>query len=280
MSAEGEARGKKLPHGHDKASATKQTQGDPQVQHGTDSNWQAQLPAAKPGETSHQPSSVDGSEAGAEAGTTDGPQAEAWRGDGEVWLSHLQASREQPAELSRITSYNVCYTKLLRDTKMGNGAVGIPGALSNQPPMDSNIPEQATGSNHQSQSSGSSRKEATRNFELDTTVSHIKRAAGNIRRLTVSLAVDYTAVKGEDGTVTRQPRSQEELETLRRLLKGGLGFDVSRGDHIEVVSVPFNRPDLEAVAEAPMYEQSWFCVITSYSIHYTKLYEVFVVFFH
>lgn len=146
----------------------------------------------------------------------------------------------------------------VEDTKMGNGAVGIPGALSNQPPLDSNIPEQATGSNHQSQSSGSSRKEATRNFELDTTVSHIKRAAGNIRRLTVSLAVDYAAVKGEDGTVTRQPRSQEELETLRRLLKGGLGFDVSRGDHIEVVSVPFNRPDLEAVSEAPMYEQAWF----------------------
>ncbi len=123
--AEGEARGKKLPHGHDKASATKQTQGDPQVQHGTDSNWQAQLPAAKPGETSHQPSSVDGSEAGAEAGTTDGPQAEAWRGNGEVWLSHLQASREQPAELSGKRSQPAA-------DGQGEAAGELPGARPSQ----------------------------------------------------------------------------------------------------------------------------------------------------
>ena len=134
---------------------------------------------------------------------------------------------------------------------------GVPGALSNQPPAASNIPEQAAGGEGTA-SSGRSRKEATRNFELDTTVSHIRRQQGGIRRMTVSVAVDYKAIPGADGAVTREARSQAELDTLRRLLSGGLGFDVTRGDTLEVVAIPFNRPELEAVADMPIYEQPWF----------------------
>ena len=134
---------------------------------------------------------------------------------------------------------------------------GVPGALSNQPPAASNIPEQAAGAEGTA-SSGRSRKEATRNFELDTTVSHIRRQQGGIRRMTVSVAVDYKAIPGADGAVTREARSQAELDTLRRLLSGGLGFDVTRGDTLEVVAIPFNRPELETVADIPLYEQPWF----------------------
>lgn len=134
---------------------------------------------------------------------------------------------------------------------------GVPGALSNQPPAASNIPEQAVGAEGTA-SSGRSRKEATRNFELDTTVSHIRRQQGGIRRMTVSVAVDYKAIPGADGAVTREARSQAELDTLRRLLSGGLGFDVTRGDTLEVVAIPFNRPELETVADIPLYEQPWF----------------------
>ena len=135
---------------------------------------------------------------------------------------------------------------------------GVPGALTNQPPAASNIPEQAAGGEGGTGSSGRSRKEATRNFELDTTVSHIRRQQGGIRRMTVSVAVDYKATPGADGAVTREARSQAELDTLRRLLSGGLGFDVTRGDTLEVVAIPFNRPELEAVADMPIYEQPWF----------------------
>ncbi|MFQ2018226.1 flagellar basal-body MS-ring/collar protein FliF [Aeromonas veronii] len=136
---------------------------------------------------------------------------------------------------------------------------GVPGALSNQPPAASNIPEEATGGDGAgAAASGRSRKEATRNFELDTTVSHTRRQMGGIRRMTVSVAVDYKAVPGADGAVTREARTQAELDTLRRLLSGGLGFDVTRGDTLEVVAIPFNRPELDTVAEVPLYDQPWF----------------------
>nr|WP_249126692.1 flagellar basal-body MS-ring/collar protein FliF [Aeromonas popoffii] len=150
-------------------------------------------------------------------------------------------------------------SEMTLEENSANGGGGIPGALSNQPPAASNIPEQTAAADGASAAaSGRSRKEATRNFELDTTVSHIRRQMGGIRRMTVSVAVDYKPAIAADGKVTREARSQAELDTLRRLLSGGLGFDVTRGDTLEVVAIPFNRPEFESVAAAPIYEQPWF----------------------
>ncbi len=146
---------------------------------------------------------------------------------------------------------------VMEDNTSGNGPIGIPGALTNQPPMDSDIPEQA-GQASEKTGTERSRREATRNFELDTTISHTESAVGDIRRLTVSVAVDYKTVTQADGTVDRVPLESAELARIERLLKGGLGFDVSRGDALEVVSMSFNRPDLDAVADIPFYEQAWF----------------------
>jgi flagellar M-ring protein FliF len=146
----------------------------------------------------------------------------------------------------------------MEENNSGNGPTGIPGALSNQPPSNAQIPEKAAGS-QSSAGNGRSRKEATRNYELDTTISHVQRQTGSVRRLTVSVAVDYKNVAGADGKVTHQPRTPAELDTIRRLLQGGLGFDVSRGDQIEVVSIPFNRPDAAATEpETKVWEAEWF----------------------
>ncbi|WP_346351812.1 flagellar basal-body MS-ring/collar protein FliF [Oceanimonas sp. AH20CE76] len=146
---------------------------------------------------------------------------------------------------------------VMEDNTSGTGPIGIPGALTNQPPMESDIPEQA-GQATEKSGTERSRREATRNFELDTTISHTESAVGDIRRLTVSVAVDYKNVTQADGTTERVPLESAELARIERLLKGGLGFDVSRGDAIEVVSMSFNRPDLDAVADIPFYEQTWF----------------------
>lgn len=141
-----------------------------------------------------------------------------------------------------------------------NGGVvaGIPGALTNQPPLDSNIPEVASGSNAARTAQGTSHREQTRNYELDTTISHSTQQTGVIRRLSVSVAVDYISQVAEDGTVTQVPRNQEELLSLRRVLQGGVGFDVTRGDSLEVVSIPFSRNEELAAAELPIWQQPWF----------------------
>ena len=149
---------------------------------------------------------------------------------------------------------------IVEENSVGGGVGGIPGALSNQPPLDSNIPEQA-GAGNQPTLPGRTAKESTRNYELDTTISHTKKQSGVIRRLSVSVAVDYTQLTGEDGSTTSEPRKQEELLNIRRLLQGGIGFDVTRGDSLEVVSVPFTRVDSGVMEEVPLWEQPGFLPI-------------------
>ena len=142
----------------------------------------------------------------------------------------------------------------VEDNTIGGVIAGIPGALTNQPPLDSNIPERATGNSSTQQTPGRNHKEETRNYELDTTVSHTKQQVGMIRRLSVSVALDYVTTTAADGTESTAPRAQAELLDIRRLLQGGIGFDVTRGDSLEVVSIPFNREGEVALVDVPFWE--------------------------
>lgn len=144
------------------------------------------------------------------------------------------------------------------ENNIGGLAVGIPGALTNQPPVNSDIPEQAGEGNNNRTLPSRNHKEATRNYELDTTISHKRQQTGVIRRVSVSVAVDYMPTVGENGETTMTPRSVEALSNIRRLLQGSIGFDLQRGDALEVVTVPFMREPSALDFALPLWEQEWF----------------------
>lgn len=143
----------------------------------------------------------------------------------------------------------------------GGSSGGIPGALSNQPPMESSIPQDATADagTTESVTAGNSHREATRNFELDTTISHTRQQIGVVRRISVSVAVDFKpGAAGENGQVARVARTEQELTNIRRLLEGAVGFSTQRGDVLEVVTVPFMDQLVEDVPAPELWEQPWF----------------------
>lgn len=144
----------------------------------------------------------------------------------------------------------------LEDYNNGHVVAGIPGALSNQPPADSSIPQDvAEMQSGKGSSNGSVHRESTRNFELDTTIRHKRAQTGIVSRQTVSVAIDYKQViNAETGEITRVPLSEAELAKISRLLKGGVGFSAARGDMLEVISVPFAVPEEELVADLPIWE--------------------------
>lgn len=155
----------------------------------------------------------------------------------------------------------------VEENSVGSLVGGVPGAISNQPPTESVIPQQAVGEGAQTNPvPGRSSKESTRNYELDTTFSHTKQQTGVIRRLSVSVAVDYVQNVGEEGEVSSEPRTQEALLNIRRLLQGGIGFDVTRGDSLEVVSMPFSRIDTGLDVEVPMWERPEFLPILKLAV--------------
>ncbi|WP_019614534.1 flagellar basal-body MS-ring/collar protein FliF [Psychromonas ossibalaenae] len=151
-------------------------------------------------------------------------------------------------------------SEMLVETKSSSSVAGsVPGALSNQPPANSATPEELKeGGEFSDSSDGTSHNESTRNYEVDTTVTHIKHKVGKVDRLAVSVALDYKATTNEAGEVSYAPRPQEEVDSIQRLLAGGLGINKERGDILEIASVRFNRPDLAAVAEEAFWKTETF----------------------
>jgi flagellar M-ring protein FliF len=148
----------------------------------------------------------------------------------------------------------------VEDNTIGGGMGGIPGALTNQPPLDASIPENTVGGNQQKAMPSRKHLESTKNYELDEAISHTKQQAGVIRRISVSVALDYLSVPPAEGATapTVEPRSVSELSNIRRLLQGSVGFDMQRGDVIEVITLPFTRSDFDEVVELPFYEKPLF----------------------
>src|SRR5574344_258512 len=122
----------------------------------------------------------------------------------------------------------------------GKKNTGIPGAVSNQPPANSQIPEnyQQNGQRGSAASStDNERRSAVRNYELDTTISHSKKKSGSLQRLSVSVAVNYKDSVDKDGKITKVPLSEDELGKITDLLQNGLGIDENRGDTLAVHTV-------------------------------------------
>ncbi len=143
-----------------------------------------------------------------------------------------------------------------REERLGGGQIasGVPGALSNEPPAaDVANQEQAT-----SDSVIKSNRHITRNYELDRTISHVRMPAGTIQRLSVAVVVDHKQTVDENGELTRQPYTEEEMARITSLVKQAVGFDVRRGDTVTVINEPFSLPP--EVAELPpleWMEQPW-----------------------
>ncbi len=137
---------------------------------------------------------------------------------------------------------------------------GVPGALSNQPPGPSAVPEVAGagGAAGASVVPGSNRKQATRNFELDRSISYTKHQSGRVGRLSVAVVVDdLVTINGETGESTRTPWAENELQRLRILVQDAVGYAAVRGDSVNVINSPFVVEQPFVQEETPIWMEPW-----------------------
>lgn len=164
---------------------------------------------------------------------------------------------------------------------------GVPGALSNQPPGPASAPEQArqqaaaagavapgqplldangqqimdpaTGQPMLAPYPSDKREQATRNYELDRSISYTKQQQGRLRRLSVAVVVDDQVMTNAAGEVTRTPWTADDLARFTRLVQDAVGFDASRGDSVSVINTAFVADSFDdAVIDIPFYSQPWF----------------------
>jgi len=134
---------------------------------------------------------------------------------------------------------------------------GIPGALSNQPPAPATAPEQAAGGANGGGNT-SRRSEATRNYEVDRTLSYKQQQVGRIRRLTVAVVVNDRASLNADGDTVYSPWEEADLQRLELLVKDAVGFNAARGDSVNVINSPFmGKGELE-LGDPDFWTQPWF----------------------
>lgn len=159
-------------------------------------------------------------------------------------------------------------------------AMGIPGALSNQPPGTAaspiNAPQEddagdgegddAQDDNAQAEDGdaaatqanatlGRTSRDNTINYEVDHQVEHVQHQTGAIERLNAAIVVNYRDGVDEDGNPTRVPLSDDEIASIRSLVQQAMGFSEARGDQLEVVNSPFEDTD-EQRPESPWWEST------------------------
>jgi flagellar M-ring protein FliF len=85
------------------------------------------------------------------------------------------------------------------------------------------------------------RERSLTNYEIDKTVQHVMAEIGNIKRLTISVAVDGRYEEGEEGKLNFVERTAEEIQNIEDIIKNAVGYDLARGDQITVSSVKFDN---------------------------------------
>ncbi len=139
---------------------------------------------------------------------------------------------------------------------------GVPGALSNQPPLNPVAPidnppppQQGNGQNGAGQNGqgapaqpaaqpagpSSTRSDNTTNYEVDRTISHVKQAIGGLNRMSVAVVLNYR----NDENGVPQPLPQQELDKLTSLVREAMGYSEARGDSLNVANSQFNDVEPE-----------------------------------
>lgn len=141
----------------------------------------------------------------------------------------------------------------------GQGASGVPGALSNTPPGVAASPiESITNADEASAADNANPQQIQQdqvvNYEVDRTVEHVDHQRGQLQRLSVAVVINHRSVLDEEGVPQLVPRSEEELDYINRLVRQAMGFSEVRGDQLEVVNSVFVR-QRTTDEQLPWYEQ-------------------------
>jgi flagellar M-ring protein FliF len=137
---------------------------------------------------------------------------------------------------------------------------GIPGAVSNQPPVPATAPLTGQAAPLQVAQGGNaaatnSRRDAVTNYEVDKTVRVTRAATGTVRRLNAAVVVNNRSVTDAKGKTTQVPLSADEMGKLTALVQESIGFNKDRGDSVKVINAPFKGDPAGRGNEVPWWKQ-------------------------
>ena len=159
------------------------------------------------------------------------------------------------ATLSEQNSLNVTAKK---------DAVGIPGAISNEPPREAAVTQEqnqaglANNANEVEQEKFETKSSTNlRNYEISKTYETVKNPSNVITRIDAALLIrDRKVINQETGAEEFEPVPDEVIEQVKNLVSSALGIKPDRGDTLTITSQPFVEEFEGFVTK--WYEGAWF----------------------
>lgn len=164
----------------------------------------------------------------------------------------IEETQEKYGEAPKVTS-----EAMREEMEKNRMALGVPGTLSNRPPVPAD--PDAQGEAPAANDDGSARKNATtRQYAYDRAITQIKRERGRLKKLSVAVVLNNaSAANGQAWT-------EAELANIKTVLAGGLGIDAARGDVLAVSGMKFPAAP---VAQAWWQERDNVVDMTSWALY-------------
>ncbi|CAH6782333.1 Flagellar M-ring protein [Vibrio chagasii] len=131
---------------------------------------------------------------------------------------------------------------LLSDMNESSMALGIPGALSNTPPVTDGEPQPEPNAKV-------NRSETSRDYAVSGKVRHTQHQQGVLQNLSVSIVVNDLANPNQTWTT-------EELTNVENVVRSAIGFNTERGDSIHITHFPFVIASIPEQAPIAWFENT------------------------
>jgi flagellar M-ring protein FliF len=131
-------------------------------------------------------------------------------------------------------------------------ARGIPGALSNAPPLAPDLKTETPAAQGEANNLKQRSQTSVKNYEVSRKVETTTAQYGQIKKIKAAVIIREKKIIAPDGTISFDKLSDEKILEIKSLVQEALGFDKVRGDSVTVTSSPF--VDIMEVAAAPWYE--------------------------
>lgn len=122
-------------------------------------------------------------------------------------------------------------------------ALGIPGSLSNQPPVTGEQPTEDSANTNAS-------AEVNRQFAVGSSIRRTQYQQGQIEKLSVSVLLNEAAAVGGTGW------SPEQKAQISALVMDAVGIDAERGDTMSLMSFNFTPIDIDAAPALPWWQDT------------------------
>jgi flagellar M-ring protein FliF len=149
---------------------------------------------------------------------------------------------------------NALRSEQLTENESGDlPAGGIPGAVTNTPPTEAELTEQAPAGETATSANRTRSSASTRNFEVSRTISTTQPETGTLQRLSTAIVLRAPDLSAADPAAAEAQAAM--VQSLQGLVESAIGHDAGRGDVVTIMVHPFATPMADEAPSAGMMQQ-------------------------